>query len=61
MIYLVFTICFASGQCSRHEVLTDAGSIMACIVTAQAEIARRYPEQRGQVITDWRCREGADA
>lgn len=59
MIYLIFTICFANGICTVHEMPTDARSVVECMLRAQPTIAQNYPEKPGQTIY-WQCRAGQD-
>lgn len=57
MIELVIAACLLTGECKESRLTYDAGdvSLITCMVTGQAEIARWKRQHPAWQIKRWRC------
>lgn len=56
-VVLVVTLCLPDGvACETHSLAMPGASPMACMISAQAEIARNFPPRGDLKVERWRCR-----
>jgi hypothetical protein len=54
-IILTFLICTSGGVCEEHTVDTPVGSMMECMLTSQATIAKSFPLRGDQQVKNITC------
>jgi hypothetical protein len=57
MIELVIAACLATGECRESRLTYDPYDVtlMTCMVSGQAQVARWAEEHPGWRVTRWRC------